>query len=167
MLSTTPTPAAVASAAPNSRAFVYVSAANTIMPGVPARYLASKREAEAEIERRCAGSAVHPVILRPGLMYNAHIRPLSTLPAFALSLTAGLHDRLQPSLGEPPFKPGSALARAAENLATHPIHVDHVADAIVRSIAEGVEGVVDVPTMRRWAGFEVPEQVGQAQHEHA
>jgi nucleoside-diphosphate-sugar epimerase len=150
-----------------SRQFVYVSAANSILPVVPQAYLTSKREAEAAIEQRCAGTNVHPVIMRPGLMYNAHVRPLSTLPAFALSLTAGLHDRLQLQEKLDPdskFKPDPAsfLGRAADNFSTHPIHVDHVADAIVKCIAEGTEGVVDVPTMRRWAGFEVPE--AQAAH---
>lgn len=149
----TPETSGTAAARP-SRQFVYVSAANSILPVVPERYITSKREAEAEIERRCLGTDVHPVIMRPGLMYNAHIRPLSTLPAFAISLTAGLHDRLQLN---PPFKPDSFLGRAAENFATHPIHVDHVADAIIKCIAEGSEGVVDVPTMRRWAGFDVPD----------
>lgn len=88
-------------------------------------------------------------------MYHSHTRPLSTLPAFAVSLSAGLHDRLRLPL---PFGADSLLGKTAQTLRTHPIHVDHVADAIVKSIAEGREGVVDVPTMRRWAGFDVPEE---------
>lgn len=171
MLATPPSPAALATSTGPSRAFVYVSAANSILPVVPERYVTSKREAETAIELKCLGTSVHPVIMRPGelntdhgklitgLMYNAHVRPLSTLPAFAISLTAGLHDRLQLT---PPFKADSFLGRAAENFATHPLHVDHVADAIVKSIADGTQGVVDVPTMRRWAGFAVQEP--QAAH---
>lgn len=92
--------------------------------------------------------------LTPGLMYHSHTRPLSTLPAFAVSLSAGLHDRLHLPL---PFSEESLLGKTAQTLRTHPIHVDHVADAICKSIAEGREGVVDVPTMRAWAGFDVPE----------
>jgi hypothetical protein len=34
------------------------------------------------------------------------------------------------------------------------MHVDHVAEAVIRCISEeGREGVVDVNTMRTWAGF--------------
>jgi hypothetical protein len=33
--------------------------------------------------------------------------------------------------------------------------VDHVASAVLKSIVEGRRGVVDVPTMRSWAGFKV------------
>lgn len=91
-------------------------------------------------------------------MYHSHTRPLTTLPAFAVSLSAGLYDKLRLKL---PFSEDSMLGKMAEALRTHPIHVDHVADAIVKSIAEGRRGIVDVPTMRSWAGFQVPEdQVG-------
>ncbi|BEJ14573.1 hypothetical protein CspHIS471_0403400 [Cutaneotrichosporon sp. HIS471] len=139
--------------APAERSFIYVSAANKIAPFVPDRYVTTKREAEAGILERCeANGHVKPVLVRPGLMYNAHVRPISTLPAFALSLTAGIHDRLHLPIS---FSADSALEKAVETLRTHPIHVDHVADAIIRSIATGGEGVVDVDTMREWAGFEV------------
>jgi hypothetical protein len=81
-------------------------------------------------------------------MYHPHIRPLSTLPAFALSLTASL------PLPSNPFASKSALGGAAEALSTHPLHVDHVAEAVVRCIAEeSRQGIVDVETMRQWAGF--------------
>ncbi|TXT07397.1 hypothetical protein VHUM_03117 [Vanrija humicola] len=147
---TTPSPP------PPPRSFVFVSAAHSFRPVVPARYLASKREAEASILSRCAGSQVDPIIVRPGLMYHPHVRPVSTLPAFALSLTAGLHDRVRLPFGFGP--PESLLGGMAEALRTHPMHVDHVADAIVRAIAEQQQGVIDVQTMRRWAGFDVPEE---------
>ncbi|KAL1412082.1 hypothetical protein Q8F55_003079 [Vanrija albida] len=142
------------------RAFVYVSAAHSFRPVVPPRYLSSKREAEASILSRTAGTTVDPIIVRPGLMYHPHTRPVSTLPAFALSLTAGLHDRFRL-----PFDfggPETLLGGTAESLRTHPIHVDHVADAIVKAIAEEQQGVIDVQTMRRWAGFDVPEESARA-----
>lgn len=84
-------------------------------------------------------------------MYHPHIRPVSTLPAFLLSLSAGLADRT----GLPnPFASKSPLAGAAEALRTHPLHVDHVAEAVLRCVVdEEREGVVDVPMMRKWAGF--------------
>ena len=84
-------------------------------------------------------------------MYHPHIRPVSTLPAFLLSLSAELADRT----GLPnPFASKSPLAGAAEALRTHPLHVDHVAEAVLRCMADdGREGAVDVLTMRKWAGF--------------
>lgn len=92
-------------------------------------------------------------------MYHPHVRPLSTLPAFGLSLTAGLHDRLNMPL---PVSPTSFLGGAAAALRTHPLHVDHVAEAVIRCIAEeDKEGVIDVPTMRRWAGFGAAEDAAQ------
>jgi len=70
-----------------------------------------------------------------------------------LSLSAGLADRT----GFPnPFASKSALAGAADALRTHPLHVDHVAEAVLRCIVdEDREGVVDVNTMRQWAGFTI------------
>jgi hypothetical protein len=83
-------------------------------------------------------------------MYHPHIRPISTLPAFALSVSAGIHDTLRlPNI----FASKSLLGGAADALRTHPLHVDHVGEAIIKVITEGQEGVVDVNTMRRWAGF--------------
>ena len=83
-------------------------------------------------------------------MYHPHIRPISTLPAFALSLSAGIHDTLRiPNI----FASKSLLGGAAVALRTHPLHVDHVGEAIIKVITEEREGVVDVDTMRRWAGF--------------
>ena len=92
-------------------------------------------------------------------MYHPHIRPLSTLPAFLLSLSAGLADRT----GFPnPFASKSLLAGAADSLRTHPLHVDHVAEAVIRCIGdEGKQGVIDVPTMRAWAGFPGSGVVGE------
>ena len=150
-----------------SRPFVYISAADCFRPLIPARYIQTKREAE----RRIAQSAsehptanIRPVFVRPGedtmsrlpltagLMYHPHVRPISTLPAFALSMTASLHDSLRLSN---PFASKSPLHGALEAFRTHPLHVDHVAEAVVRSILdEDVRGVVDVELMRRWAGFE-------------
>lgn len=86
-----------------------------------------------------------------GLMYHPHIRPLSTLPAFFLSLSASLADKSGiPNI----FASKSALGGAAEALRTHPLHVDHVAEAVVRCLLdEDKEGVINVQTIRQWAGF--------------
>ena len=85
-------------------------------------------------------------------MYHPHIRPISTLPAFLLSLTASL------PFGNP-FASKSVLGGAVESLSTHPIHVDHVAEAVIRGIEdERLSGVIDVDTMREWAGFDVAKK---------
>lgn len=98
-------------------------------------------------------------------MYHPHVRPLSTLPAFGLSLSAALADRtriFQPN----PFASRSPIHGALEALRTHPLHVDHVAEAVIRSIEdEGKEGVVDVQTIRRWAGFKVKEEAAEREAE--
>lgn len=88
-------------------------------------------------------------------MYHPHIRPISTLPAFLLSLSA--------SLPFPnPFASRSLLGGAVESLSTHPIHVDHVASAVIRGIEDqSIRGVVDVDTMREWAGFQVQRKSSQ------
>jgi hypothetical protein len=52
------------------------------------------------------------------------------------------------------FASKSALGGVSEALKTHPLHVDHVAEAVIRSImVEETEGVVSVEMMRDWAGF--------------
>ncbi|CAK9787041.1 NAD(P)-binding protein [Cutaneotrichosporon oleaginosum] len=145
--------------APAERSFVYISASGKVA-FVPDRYVDTKREAELGIMGRCAANGhVRPVIMRPGLMYNAHVRPVSTIPAFALSITAGLQDRLQLPK---PASPDSALGKVADSLSTHPLHVDHVADAIVRAISTHEEGIIDVETMREWAGFNVVRPKAEA-----
>ena len=88
-----------------------------------------------------------------GLMYHPHTRPLSTLPSFLLSCTASLHDAL--GANQLPLAASNPISQAARALQTHPLHVDHVASAVLKSIVECREGVVDVPTMRQWAGFKV------------
>ena len=85
-----------------------------------------------------------------GLMYHPHIRPISTLPAFMLSLSASLP---LPN----PFSRASFVGGGLQSLKTHPLHVDHVAEAVIRSIAEPeCTGIIDVETMRTWAGLRGP-----------
>lgn len=86
-------------------------------------------------------------------MYHPHIRPISTLPAFGLSLSASLHDRLGLGSEQTAFGSKSAIGGALDALRTHPLHVDHVGEAVIRCIEEQRGGVVDVDVMRRWAGF--------------
>ncbi|WVF66378.1 hypothetical protein IAT40_001118 [Kwoniella sp. CBS 6097] len=134
------------------RSFVYISAADAFRPVVPNAYIESKREAELLINRRCLeqGGEVKPTFIRPGLMYHPHIRPLTTLPAFLIDLSS----KLSTSIGiQNPFASKSPLHGAMEALRTYPLHVDHVASAVLKCIQEGREGVVDVKEMRDWAGL--------------
>jgi hypothetical protein len=106
---------------------------------------------ECDLVALCVHCELGPKLISGGLMYHPHVRPLSTLPAFLLSLSAGLHDNVSLRL---PLAADSLLEGAAEALRTHPLHVDHVAEAVIRSIADETRvGVVDVPTMREWAGL--------------
>ncbi|WWD22309.1 hypothetical protein CI109_106800 [Kwoniella shandongensis] len=136
-----------------TRPFVYISAADAFRPVVPRRYIETKRQAEIEIMRKCdehPEAGVRPTFIRPGLMYHPHIRPLTTLPAFLVDLSA----KLSTASGLPnPFASKSPLHGALESLRTYPLHVDHVAAAVLKCIEEGRGGVVEVPEMRDWAGL--------------
>ncbi|KAK8845366.1 hypothetical protein IAR55_006079 [Kwoniella newhampshirensis] len=137
----------------NTTPFVYISAADAFRLVVPRRYIETKRQAELGILSRCAShpdAGIKPTFIRPGLMYHPHIRPLTTLPAFLVDLSA----KLSSASGLPnPFASRSALHGALESLRTYPLHVDHVAAAVLKCIEEGREGVVEVPEMREWAGL--------------
>ncbi|OCF70893.1 mitochondrial protein [Kwoniella mangroviensis CBS 8886] len=162
---------------PSSKAkqFIYISAADAFRPLIPSRYIETKREAELEIARRCQvyndperkngqTEMVKPVIIRPGVMYHPHIRPLTTLPAFLIDLSSKLSLRS----GIPnPFASKSPLHGALESMRTFPLHVDHVANSVLRCIEEsralgqeqeegggwGGARVVEVQQMREWAGL--------------
>ncbi|QRV85944.1 mitochondrial protein [Ceratobasidium sp. AG-Ba] len=160
------------SAAGPARPFVYISAEDIFRPLVPARYIESKRAAEAAITRE---GRVRGVYLRPGLMYHPHTRPLTTPVATLLDISANLHQKLlipgpanllraftstklarwlHPTGGTTsPDTPLESMARALE---TPPIHVEHVAqaacEAIARSDLSGPYGVRDMRGLIGWGG---------------
>lgn len=144
------------------RPFVYISAEDIFRPFIPARYVSTKREAESEILRRCQDSwthedsaAIRPVLVRPGLMYHPHIRPLTTPLAVALDVSSSLHRRFGLPL---PFSSTGALGSFAESLRIPPIHVDQVAECVARAVENTeVEGVVDTRRMRQWVGLDKPD----------
>ena len=75
------------SATDPSPAFVYISAADAFRPLIPARYLETKREAEAGIAVRCAEHAdkgVRGIYMRPGTLCYL-------LPSIACSATLARH----------------------------------------------------------------------------
>ncbi|KAL9939149.1 hypothetical protein V8E36_001962 [Tilletia maclaganii] len=91
--------------------FVYISAEDIFRPIVSERYIKTKREAEYELARLALDSAagpsasaaaaaaseplIRPFFVRPGLMYHPQTRPMSTLPAALLDLSASVHARLE------------------------------------------------------------------------
>ncbi|WWC57867.1 uncharacterized protein I303_100402 [Kwoniella dejecticola CBS 10117] len=154
-----------------TRQFVYISAADAFRPLIPSRYIETKREAELEIARRCnvyneesgnSDDGVKPMIIRPGLMYHPHIRPLTTLPAFLIDISSKLSLKTG---GQNPFASKSPLYGALESLKTFPLHVDHVASAVLKAIEDSRNGntheasslggarVMEVPEMRHLAGL--------------
>jgi hypothetical protein len=100
-------------------------------------------------------------------VYHAHLRPLTSLPAAALDLSAALH------AGAPALVPtpagalralaaatggggASPLASLANALTVPPIHVEHVAEAVVAALdarRADVRGPLDVRAMRALIGW--------------
>lgn len=164
----------------NSRPFVYISAEDIFRPIIPEGYINTKRQAEAEILRMCAEAhallsqqsatdehntessqapdgPVRPIFIRPGLMYHPHNRPLTTPLAVLLDITSSLHQKIGLPLPLPASSSGAlgALFAAANSLKVPPIHVDQVAECVVKSIEnDSVTGVVDTRQMRRWIGLD-------------
>ncbi|BGP37919.1 hypothetical protein JCM10450v2_001856 [Rhodotorula kratochvilovae] len=171
------------SAAASPSPFVFISAEDIFRPFVPARYIQTKRDAEAQLWQRAVADdptpSVRPVFVRPSLMYHPHLNPPSTLPATLLEATSNLHAlipralHLFPSPAATSPVPSAAVPPAAASLAAlfaiPPIHVDAVGEAVCASIAdERTQGVVDVARMREMLGFDAlgwglaPGQKGKA-----
>ncbi|KAM6500475.1 mitochondrial protein [Amanita muscaria] len=169
-------PAATAIPEGRPRPFVYISAEDIFRPLIPARYIETKREAEHVITEMMQGrDDYRPVFIRPSLVYHAHYRPLTTLPAVLMDLSASLHEKISPSLPTPSSMLralGSLMPRAsskagmeiadtsplesvANALVIPPIHVDSVAQAICVALepSSNVDGVVDVGRMRELIGW--------------
>ncbi|KAJ7905563.1 hypothetical protein B0H14DRAFT_3078991 [Mycena olivaceomarginata] len=165
------------SAPPSSavrRPFVFISAADVFRPWISARYVQTKRAAERGIAQLLAP---HPdrfrgVFLRPGLVYHAHHRPLTTPAAALLDLTSTVHaalpDVLRGSLraavsqlpGRAEETPSPAVS-VANALTTPPMHVDHVANAAVAAcLNPEIHGVLEVKQMRETIGWRRPSAEG-------
>lgn len=156
-----------ADARAGARPFVFLSAADVFRPWVPARYLETKREAERGLDTLLAADPARfrGIYLRPGLVYHAHQRPLTTPAAALLDMTAALHARLPDAVGSPlrtalaRLPPVSAqtpspVVSVANALATRPMHVDHVGTAAVKACLDAaVRGVLGVPEMRAANGW--------------
>lgn len=104
-----------------------------------------------------------------GLVYHAHYRPLTTPLAAFLDLSSAIHKTAPSGFPTPssvlrllssavaqvqPDSIASPLSSMANALTIPPIHVDHVADAICKSILDDrVDGIVDVARMRDIIGW--------------
>ena len=115
-----------------------------------------------------------------GLVYHAHYRPLTTPFATVLDLSSTIHRNAPSGLPTPSSilrslsstmsndAKSSALSSIANALTIPPIHVDHVAEAICKSISDdSVEGVVDVSRMRDIIGWSLKSGSGRdPEHSH-
>ncbi|KIJ44035.1 hypothetical protein M422DRAFT_228655 [Sphaerobolus stellatus SS14] len=146
--------------------FVYVSAEDLGRPFVPRRYIETKREAEQGIQKICAGTDIRSVFIRPSFIYHPHLRPISSPMAALMDLSATIHNKA-PSIIPTPSRILRALssdrpegelpdaARAlAETMELPPVHLDHVADAICKSIEDpAIHGVVGLKRIRKLVGW--------------
>ncbi|KAF8212176.1 hypothetical protein K438DRAFT_1439771, partial [Mycena galopus ATCC 62051] len=131
-LDSAPPPAGASSPRP----FVFISAADVFRPWISARYITTKRAAERGITDLFVPHAerFRAVFLRPGLVYHAHHRPLTTPAAALLDLTSSLHaalphtlqHSLRAAVGHLPNRVSQDAASIATALSTPPMHVDHV-----------------------------------------
>ncbi|KAJ7709846.1 mitochondrial protein [Mycena rosella] len=160
-----------ADAPASARPFVFLSAADVFRPWIPARYVETKRAAERGLAALLDADPARfrGVYLRPGLVYHAHQRPLTTPAAALLDLSAGIHARL-PDAVHAPLR--AALARLprvsretpspvvsiANALATPPMHVDHVGAAAVQACLDPeMRGAFEVREMREAIGWRETE----------
>lgn len=117
--------------------FVYLSAADAF-PGIPKRYIESKREAEDYI---CSISNIRPIIIRPSFMYSKE-RLISLPLAGIINITSNLNNffcRRIPFIGAAGIKP---------------LKVETVANAIIQSIQdETFKGIAGVETIEKLAAI--------------
>lgn len=108
-----------------------------------------------------------------GLVYHAHFRPLTTPFAALLDLSATLHSAAPRGFPTPSSvlralsggRSESPFRSMANALTTPPIHVDHVAGAVVAALLNpNVRGVVDVLGMRELVGW---KEMGQEREANA
>jgi hypothetical protein len=105
------------------------------------------------------------VLQRTGLVYHAHLRPLTTPAAALFDLTASLHAQLPDAVRTPvraalarlpavSQQTPSPIVSVANAFATPPMHVDHIAAAAVKACVNGeTQGVLEVGQMREAIGW--------------
>ncbi|OAA68235.1 NAD dependent epimerase dehydratase family protein [Niveomyces insectorum RCEF 264] len=135
-------------------AFGYISASGAA-PGLPARYLSTKREAEELLAAAASASALgkplpsgfssplgRPFFVRAPFLYDASARPL-TVPIAALAGAGSVFNRLT----------GGAFSGVLGSLGTKPLKVDEVAEAVIEALSdESVKGVLEETQIAELAG---------------
>ncbi len=119
----------------NVDTFVYVSAADGF-PGVPKRYISTKRQAETHIDT--LAERFRPIYFRPGFMFSSgkpYTRQLARLLGLSYAMNSATNFRL----------PIGAAG-------TKPLSVERVAAAIVEACEDArVAGPVEVPQIEALA----------------
>lgn len=153
-------------------------------PVIPRRYVETKRQAEQGIRELCQGTDVRGIFIRPsnitpyknrriysqpilGFVYHPHLRPITTPIAALASLSATVHEKA-PSIfptpsrilralasGSPsPTELPSVLQAMATTFELPPIHLDHVGEAVCKSIERrDISGPVGLRKMRQLIGW--------------
>ncbi|CAK7241797.1 MAG: hypothetical protein STHCBS139747_003268 [Sporothrix thermara] len=132
--------AAKAAAEGGVDAFAYISASSGA-PGLPARYLSTKRDAEEQLAAAAAAKPAagvpplgRPIFVRAPFMYDAGARPL-TLPLAAIAGAGTVANRFT----------GGALSGLLGTMGTKPLKVDEVAEAVVEALSDqSVSGAIEV-----------------------
>ncbi|BFZ53509.1 hypothetical protein PYCC9005_000534 [Savitreella phatthalungensis] len=113
---------------PNVKSILYISAAAGF-PGIPQRYITSKRRAE---EHLLGQIKPRPIVFRPGFMYSdsaGFTKPVAHLLGISYALNSGLGNAI-PGIGAAGVKP---------------LDVSRVADAVVEAVADDkVTGCIEV-----------------------
>jgi uncharacterized protein YbjT (DUF2867 family) len=118
-------------------AFGYISAAGGA-PVLPARYITTKREAEAVVAREFP--EMRGVFFRPPFMYDPS--RTVTMGVAALATAGSAVDGLT----------RGALGGIFGTMVTKPLKADAVADAVVEGLAdENVKGAVEIPQLEELA----------------
>ncbi|KAK0459800.1 uncharacterized protein EV420DRAFT_1537796 [Desarmillaria tabescens] len=163
---------------PSPRPFVYISAEDIFRPIIAARYIETKREAEAGIDSLVSQKPgqFRGVYIRPSLVYHAHFRPLSTPFAALLEFSAAMHSKVPRGIPTPSSvlrSIGSALAvpevtnSMSNALTIPPIHVDHVAEAVCVALEnDEISGAVGVRQMREMIGWMATPRDGSLNGAH-
>ncbi|KAK0197037.1 mitochondrial protein [Armillaria mellea] len=146
---------------------------NIFRPIIPARYIETKREAEAGIDHLVSQKSglFRGVYIRPSLVYHAHFRPLSTPFAALLEFSAVMHSKVPRGIPTPSSvlrSMGSEVTDSMSNALTiPPIHVDHVAEAVCVALEnDEVSGAVGVRQMREMIGWRATPRDGSLNGVH-
>ncbi|KAK4239783.1 isoflavone reductase IRL [Achaetomium macrosporum] len=119
------------------KAFGYVSAAGGA-PVLPARYITTKREAEAVVAREFP--EMRGVFFRAPFMYDPSRK--ITIPMAAMTMAGSTFNRLT----------GGVLSGFLGAAGSKPLKADAVADAVIEALAdEKVKGPVEVPQLEELA----------------